>query len=63
MKGYLTTVEAKLLQPVNETFYLVPTYGANCGYLDRLISGASRTQYKPVKRTNRRRWADCLSDD
>ena len=43
MKGYLTIVEHKLLQPVNETFYSIPIDGANCCYLDRLISGASAT--------------------
>ena len=41
MKGYLKIVEAKLLQPVSETFCSVPTDGANCCYLDLLISRAS----------------------
>ena len=43
MKGYLTVLEAKLLQPLSKTFYSFPTDGANCGYLDRLIFGASTT--------------------
>ena len=41
MKGYLTVVEAKLLQPVNETFCSVPTNGGNYHYLYRLTSCAS----------------------
>ena len=41
MKGYLTTIEAKLLQLVNETFCSVPTNGDNYCYLDRLTSCAS----------------------
>ena len=41
MKGYLITVEAKLLQPVNKTFYSIPTDDANGCFLDRLTSGAS----------------------
>ena len=50
VKGYLTIIEAKLLQPVNETFFFVPTDGANCCCLDRLYSWASAMQRKPAKR-------------
>ena len=50
MKGYLTVVEAKLLQPVSETFYSFPTDEVNCHYLDCLTSGASVAQCKPVKK-------------
>ena len=50
MKGYLTVIEAKLLQSVNETFCSIPTNGANCCNLDPLISGASAAQCKPAKR-------------
>ena len=63
MKGYLTIVEAKLLQPVSETFYSFPTDGDNCCYLDRVTSGASTEQCKPTKRAIWQRRADCLSDD
>ena len=41
VKGYLTVLEAKLLQPLSQTFCLFPIDDANCGYLDRLIFGAS----------------------
>ena len=54
IKGYLTAVEAKLLQLVNETFCSMPTNGANCCYLGLLISGASVAQCKPAKRAIRR---------
>ena len=50
MKGYLTAVEVKLSQPVNETFCSVPTDGVNCCYLDCLTSGALVAQCKPIKR-------------
>ena len=50
MKDYWTIVEAKPLWPVNETFYSIPTYGANCCYLDHLNSWASTAQCEPVKR-------------
>ena len=63
MKDYLTAVEAKLLQPVNETICSIPTDGANCCYLDRLIFGASVAQCQPAKRVIRRWWADCFLDD
>ena len=52
MKGYLTVVEAKLLQPLSETFCLFPTNGVNCRYLDRLTSRASMVQRKPAKNGN-----------
>ena len=51
MKGYLKTIEAKLSQPVNETFYLVPINGANCCYLDHLTSRALAMQCKHVKKS------------
>ena len=49
-KGWWTVIEAKPLQPVNETFCLLPIDGANCCYLERLNSGASAAQCKPVKK-------------
>ena len=52
MKGYLTVVEAKLLQPLSDTFCSFPTNGANCRYLDRLTSRASTVQCKPAKNGN-----------
>ena len=50
MKGCLTVIEAKLLQPVKKTVYSLLTYGANCSYLDLLTFGASATQCKPAKK-------------
>ena len=50
MKCYLTAVEAKLLQPVNETFCSIPTDGVNCCNLDRLTSRALVAQCKPIKK-------------
>ena len=50
MKGYLTVVEAKLLQLVSETFCSFPTDNANFCYLDRLLFGALATQCKPEKK-------------
>ena len=50
MKGYLTVIEAKLLKHVSKTYYSFPTDGANCCYLDRLTSGASARQCKPIKK-------------
>ena len=50
MKGYLTVVEAKILQLINETFCSIPIDGANCCYLDRLISEALTAQCKLEKR-------------
>ena len=50
MKGYLIAVEAKLLLPVNETFYSISTDSANCCYLDRLTSRASMAQCQLEKR-------------
>ena len=52
MKGNLTVVEAKLLQPVSETFCSVPIDGVNCCYLDHLTSGVSMTQCKPASLTS-----------
>ena len=53
MKGCLTVVEAKFLQPISKTFCSVPTNGANCCYLDRLTFGASTTtQCQPSKKGN-----------
>ena len=49
-KGYLKVVGAKLLHVVNETFYSIPTNGANFRYLIRLTSKASTAWYKPTKR-------------
>ena len=50
MKGYLTVLEAKLLQPVSETLCSFPIDDANCCYLDRLTSKASAAQCKPAKK-------------
>ena len=49
MKGCLTVVEAKLLQPISETFCSIPTDNANCCYLNHLTSGASKAQCQPTK--------------
>ena len=54
MKGCLIAVEAKVLQPVNETFCSIPTKGDNCCYLDRLTFGASVVQCEPTKKAIRR---------
>ena len=40
-KGYWIVVGAKPLNVVHETFCSIPTYGANCCYLDCLTFGAS----------------------
>ena len=40
MKGCLTAVEAKLLEPIYETFCSIPTDDVNYCYLDLLTSGA-----------------------
>ena len=48
--GCWIAVGAKLLYIVDETFCSIPTYGANCHYLDRLTSGASIARYKPAKK-------------
>ena len=50
MKGFLIATEVKLLQPVNETSYSIPTDGANWCYLNRLTSEASVTQSELEKR-------------
>ena len=63
VKGYWIAIGAKLLHIVDETFCSIPTYGANCRYLDRLTSGASIARYKPVKKGVWRRCVDHLSDD
>ena len=49
MKGYLTAIEAKLLQPVNETFCSVSTSSTNYCYLDRLSSWELVVQRKLAK--------------
>ena len=49
MKGYWIIVGVKPLQPIDETFCLFPTNGANCFYLDRLNLWASTAQYEPAK--------------
>ena len=53
MKGYLTVVESKLLQPISEAFCSVPTDGANCCYLDHLTFKALTSQCKPASLTLR----------
>ena len=57
MKGYKTIVEAKPLWPVDETFYSIPTDGANYKDLDRRNLLASTMQREPVKMVIRRRCA------
>ena len=52
MKGYLTAVEGKLLQLVNETFCSVPIDDANCCNLDCLTYRALAAQCKPTKKGN-----------
>ena len=49
-KGYCTAVRANPLHVVDETFFFIPTYSANCRYLDRLTFGASVAQFKPAKK-------------
>ena len=49
MKGYLTVIEAKLLQPISETLCSFPTDDTNCCYLNHLTSRASATKCKPAK--------------
>ena len=49
VKGYWTIIGAKPLQPVDETFYSLPTDNANCCYLDCLTLGASTVQCEPTK--------------
>ena len=49
MKGYLTVVEAKLLQPISDIFCSFSTDNANCCYLDYLTSYASTAGCKPAK--------------
>ena len=48
-KGYWKAVGAKLLHVINETFCSIPTDGANCCYLVRLISKASVARCQPAK--------------
>ena len=48
-EGYWITVGAKPSHVVDETFCSIPTYGANCCYLDRLTFEASDARCKPVK--------------
>ena len=50
VEGYWIAVRAKPLQIVYETFFLVPTDGANCGYLDHLIFEASTERRGPIKK-------------
>ena len=49
-KGYSKVVGAKLSHVVDETFYSIPTDGANYRYLVRLIFGASTEQREPAKK-------------
>ena len=62
-EGLLDSPKVKPLHVVDETFCSIPTYGANCHYLDRLTSGALAARCKPVKKGVRRWCAGRLSDD
>ena len=50
MECYWTITKVKPLQPVDETFCLIPTDDANCCYLDSLNLWASAVQYELAKR-------------
>ena len=49
-KGYWKAVRAKLLYVVDVIFCSIPSYGANCHYLDRLSFEASTAQCKLAKK-------------
>ena len=54
-EGCRTTVEAKPLHVVDETFCLIPTDGAKCRYMVRLAFGASTGKCEPTKKKKKKR--------
>ena len=50
VEGNWIAIGAKPLHVVDEIFCLIPTDGANCWYLIRLIFGASTVQCRPTKK-------------